>query len=140
MTDPFQAYQDYYERLNAENVEDLYALVSPDFHFVDPFNDVRGADKVVAVFKRMFKHLRDPQFKIIERAITPAGALAVWTFSFSHRFLNGGRPISFSGVSKVRANQQGQIVEHLDYWDSASQVLVHLPLIGRLFRLVGKLL
>jgi Uncharacterized conserved protein (DUF2358) len=40
------------------------------------------------------------------------------------------------GVSHIRFNQQGLVVLHQDYWDSASGLYEHLPVIGWIIRAI----
>ena len=46
---------------------------------------------------------------------------------------------TFEGMSEVHVNPQGLICQHIDHWDSASQLIRHLPVIGVIIRPILKL-
>ena len=43
------------------------------------------------------------------------------------------------GMSEVHFNHDGYVIAHIDHWDSASQLLARLPVIGTIIRPVLKL-
>jgi hypothetical protein len=45
-----------------------------------------------------------------------------------------GLAISVPGMSFVRFDDQGKVVEHIDYWDPAAGIYEQLPLLGTLMR------
>lgn len=138
MKDIFQAYLRYYEELAPDNVENLRNLASPALHFVDPFNDTREIEHVILIFKRMFKKLKDPEFQILDAVGEGDKLLVRWRMSFSSIFLHFGRAHTITGVSVITLGADNKIAEHIDYWDAASQLYLHLPLVGIFIRLLRK--
>ncbi|MGB1106503.1 MAG: hypothetical protein ACPG36_08450, partial [Candidatus Puniceispirillaceae bacterium] len=47
--------------------------------------------------------------------------------------------LDFEGVSEVHVDEDELIAAHIDHWDSASQLLARLPVIGMLLRPVLRL-
>ena len=37
-------------------------------------------------------------------------------------------------MSEVKFNDQGKVEKHIDYWDSMTQLIVHLPYVGSLVK------
>ena len=133
MKPQFENYVAYYNTLTQDSVGNLRSLASPDLHFVDPFNDVVGVEKVIRIFNEMFHKLSAPSFKVTD-ALEQGDKLFVrWLFEFRSPFIKFGNPHSIVGVSVIEA-KEGKIISHLDYWDASSQLYMHLPVIGLLIR------
>lgn len=131
-------YLDFFETLTPAGLEDCARLFHPEVHFKDPFNDVRGIGRLQQVFAHMFATLGEPSFRIRHHALADTTAYVSWTFAF--RWPGSSRIRSLEGISLVRFDQAGKVVEHLDYWDPAEQIYSRLPVIGWLLgRLRGKL-
>jgi steroid Delta-isomerase len=131
-----RAYAAYYESLTPESIADLRALVAADIHFRDPFNDVRGVDRMIRVLRKMFEDASDIRFERREQACSGNLCFIRWRFFFRPRRFAGGEIWPVEGVSAVRFDRAGKVVEHIDYWDAASQIYGRLPLLGRLLRLI----
>ncbi len=133
----FKAYLDYFENLTKENVQNLKSLVTSDFHFVDPFNDLNDVNAVIHVFEAMFKKLNEPTFKMVEVTCEKNLMYATWDFSFSSILINYGKRSTIRGLSVVRKNESNLIYEHIDYWD-ASKLFAQIPVIGWLLVFLRK--
>lgn len=130
------AYIHYFETLAPRTLEHLTELVAPEVHFTDPFNNVRGVEKMIAVFDRMFQEMEKPRFKVTDHAVGQNGRTAYlrWTLSYK-RGMRIGR---FEGMSEVQFDTDGKVVAHANYWDSGSQFLERLPMIGSIVRMIMK--
>ncbi len=81
----------------------------------------------------MFETTIEPHFEVMESIEAGDVAYLRWRFIFRPRRYRG-KPWIIEGVSRVQFNKTGKAVEHLDFWDPASQLYGRLPLIGRLMR------
>ena len=139
MDPAFQSYLTYFETLTPQTVHELRSLASPELHFVDPFNDVRGVEAVISIFEEMFEKLREPRFRVLDTAVSELGLYAKWGFDFElPLFWVSKKRFSIQGMSFVRADSQGRICEHIDYWDASSQLYMHLPVVGLFIRALRK--
>ncbi len=130
------AYARFYETLTPARVAFLRDLAASDVRFKDPFNDVRGVEAMIAAISSMYKH-GTPRFEVIDRAIGEAGAgYLLWRCSIVPEGLGSGW--TFEGMSAVRFDADGRVVEHIDHWDAAEQFFARLPLFGTLLRLVRR--
>lgn len=127
-------YRRYLETLTPESLAQLSQFVTPDIHFVDPFNDVRGIDRLMRVFQDMFDSVQDIEFRTENLCQDGPVALLFWHFSGTLR----GNAFSFDGMSKLRFAEDGRVCEHFDYWDSATQFYMRLPVIGWLLSFVRR--
>ncbi len=126
MTAPHERYRRYLEALTPQSLDDLSHYVSASVRFRDPFHDVRNRDGMARVFRRMFETVRDIRFAVQHMAMDGDVCLMQWRFSGLLR----GRAWQINGASAVRFDPDGQVVEHIDYWDAAENLYERLPLIG----------
>jgi steroid delta-isomerase len=132
------AYGSYFETLRPDNVDRLHDLAAPDMRFVDPFNDMRGVNQVVRLLHRMFEDATEVSFRMLDQACQGDRCFLRWEFFCRPRRLAKGRPWRIEGVSMVRFDSEGRVVEHIDYWDAAKHFYGQLPLIGTLLRRIGR--
>ena len=133
-----RAYGAYFETLRPDNVERLRDLASPEIRFEDPFNEVQGVDQVIRLLDRMFEDATEVSFAMLDQACGEDRCFLRWELFCRPRRLSTDRPWRIEGVSMLRFDDRGRVVEHIDYWDAARQVYGRLPVIGSLLRLVGR--
>lgn len=129
-------YISFYETLTQRSLPLISDVASPDIHFVDPFNDVRGIAHVTKIFSDMFVHLENPRFEVTDRALSaqPYTVYLKWIFSGAR----ANKSFSFAGISEVSFDIHGKVIEHIDYWDSGKHVFAHVPVVGYFIRAVQK--
>ena len=128
--------------LSPETMDDLLATVSPQVRFKDPFNDVTGQDAFKAIFVHMFETCEAPRFHItdITRSNAESGMRAYLRWRMSGRIKSWPHtPLDLEGMSEIHIGADGLVAAHIDHWDSASQLLARLPVIGLLLRPVMRL-
>ena len=133
-----EAYARYFDDLSPASKEELKKLAHPDIRFVDPFNDVRGIDKLLAVFDHMFETTKDPKFVTEPPVVAGNTAFIKWNFTctIDNRFYR--KAMRIDGVTEVQFDEAGLITAHIDYWDAAGQLYEKLPLLGGLLRAVRR--
>lgn len=129
-------YAAYLERIAADNLEELKTHTAPDVRFKDPFNDVRGQDRMVRVFADVFRVADDVRFEVHEVACN--GRLCFFLWDFSCRPKRAKAEWRFRGVSEVHFGDDGRVVEHIDHFDAGSQFYARLPVIGAMIRFVRR--
>ena len=134
-----QRYIDFFEDLREDRLDRLSDVMTDDVHFVDPFNDVTGLDKVRDIFKHMFRHLESPKFNVTLAASVPGSSragLLRWELTAIAKRGGGREPLRINGMSEVYLAADGRIHEHIDHWDAGRQFYERIPLLGLLLRLV----
>lgn len=136
MTDTtrLDAYVQFFEELSPETLDSLAQVTAPEVRFSDPFNDVRGRDAMRAVLADMFRKLGRPRFIVTHRAWDDDTAFLRWRME-ARAF---GGPWTVEGMSEVRFDQDGLVREHVDHWDSGTQVYARLPVLGALIRMIRR--
>jgi hypothetical protein len=132
---PLDRYAAFWEALSRETLPHLTALVATDIRFKDPFNDLRGADQMLACMALMFHH-GSPRFTVLDRAMgrDDRGYLR-WRCTIAHE---RGTPTVLEGMSEIRFNAEGRAVEHIDHWDAAEQLYERVPVLGSVLRRIKR--
>lgn len=61
-----------------------------------------------------------------------------WRMNLRFKRLAGGQETVSVGMSHVRFNSEGEVVLHQDFWDSASGLFEHMPVVGWMIRSVKR--
>lgn len=130
------AYAAYFERVSLDNLNELRDLCAPDVRFRDPFNDVRGHDQIVRVFAKMYEHVAEPTFEVIDNAVSGSNSYIRWVFRFKNK--KNGAPFSIDGMTEVHFDDAGRVTAHLDHWDVASQLYERVPVLGTVLRAIRR--
>jgi len=125
-----QGYLELFANLTPERISEFSKWVSVDVHFRDPFNDVRGLEKMQSILMDMFERSSEPKFRVLEHRLGGDTGFIRWHFSAVLPVLGD---LQVEGVSRLQFDNQGLISEHLDYWDSAP-IYLKLPVIGAILR------
>ncbi len=133
-----RSYGLFFEGIQPGNVDEIRALVTNDVRFKDPFNDVRGQDRLCRLLAKMFEDAAEISFAMREQAGDGPVHFLRWTFTCRprSRFVKERWPID--GVSMIRFARDGLVQEHIDYWDAAEQIYGRLPVLGPLLRLASR--
>jgi hypothetical protein len=129
-------YANYWQTLTSETVGQFGGYAARDIRFFDPFNDVVGVDKVVAILRHAFQTVEAPKFVVTDWALGQKAAFLRWDFTFILRQSNTENCLS--GVSELWFNHQGLATIHIDHWDSGTQFYEKLPVFDFLIRQVKK--
>ncbi|MDP2239556.1 MAG: nuclear transport factor 2 family protein [Burkholderiales bacterium] len=126
----------FYETLEPRSVEQMGRFYAIDCHFKDPFNEVSGLADIQEIFRRMYRQLDEPRFKVSRRMIADdgSGVVLVWEFEFRIRAWRPDEPRRIHGISLLGFNTAGRVNYHRDYWDAAEELYEKLPLVGWLMR------
>jgi steroid Delta-isomerase len=127
-----------YEALRPDTLDALMALYAPDAHFVDPYNDVQGRERIRAVFAHMFATAHQPRFRVLSTTTQGSTTFIVWDFSFGQpkpgRLEPAWKVHGCSRLTWVGDAATATVSDHRDYWDPATEIYQHLPVLGVFFR------
>ncbi|MSO64965.1 MAG: nuclear transport factor 2 family protein [Alphaproteobacteria bacterium] len=108
-------YVDVMQSVSAADLHRLREVCAPDFRLRDPFNDARGIDHVMRVFRQMFDELDEPTTTVTDVAFSATAFYLRWDFRFRRR---NGPLATVVGMSEVHFNAEGLATDHRDYWDA----------------------
>jgi len=124
------AYAAFWDGLAEARLERLRELAAPGMRFVDPFNDVTGIERVLAVLRLSWEHASDVRIEVLHWALAGEVAYYRWRFHFRPKALGGRQDWSIDGVSEVALAEDGRVLSHIDHWDAGSQFYGRLPVLG----------
>jgi len=124
----------WFETLSPQSVARTGEFYARDAHFRDPFNDVRGVERIARIYAHLFHQVAEPRFAVIERHLKENSegdsAMLLWDFSFRSR--PGATVTTVRGTTHLRFDAQGRVIAHHDYWDPARDLYEGVPLLGTL--------
>lgn len=132
--DPIMEFAYRLERpLQDENIEWLVGHCAKDVIFLDPFNELSGPTGYRAMLNDVRERCREFQFTWCHTQTSNDVLMGRWKMTFipttSHKTW------VIRGMSELTFND-GLLCRHEDHWDPGSQIFVHVPWIGRLWRFV----
>lgn len=128
----------FFETLTDASVENVRALASPQTRYRDPFADAQGIDAVVAYMHKWFAGMDDLRFEFVDHAQTGQVLLSHWRMHFRIRKLPK-KQWTLEGMSRTTFNDDGKVIDQVDYWDSAP-LLEAFPVLGRVVGLIRKMM
>jgi len=125
-----------YESLTEANMDSLLMrMFSENAYFEDPFNQVAGKEGIRKIFQHMFDHAMSPRFVVMNYMLEDQTAFLHWEFCF----LDGqNKEHRIIGVSKVVFDYKGQVLSHIDYWDSGKYIYQKIPVLKSIIRWVNR--
>ena len=126
---PIHNYALLFSQLTPDNLSGIADLLSDEIVFSDPFNLTRGRDKFIRIFQHMFDVMENPKFEVLDLSFSSRAGYIKWRLTGK---VKRWRRISINitGMSEVINDESGLITAHYDHWDSASQLLVFIPVLG----------
>jgi len=115
----------WYENLKKNSLEHIDSYYNEDVFFKDPFNEIKGREKLRKIFNHMFENLENPRFVFIDTIENEKEAFLTWDFFLK---LNS-REYKIHGSSHLKYNKEKIIFYHRDYWDVGEEVLLNVPFV-----------
>jgi steroid Delta-isomerase len=131
-------YRLFLETLTPTSIGRLDKLAAPDLHYHDPFVDVRGLANVKRAFQKMFDDIDDPRFTFTHVACDGDTCFLRWHFTCRPKTIKRGHPWVCDGVTEIRFDANGRVVEHVEHWDAGEQVYEKMPVLRAVIRFVKK--
>lgn len=142
-TASLERYAAFLESVRTGVPPDLETLVRPDVIFRDPFNAIRGVAGFRRVLEDMLTHVSDLDFRVTHTAMAPARhggpTLGLMRWELEGRLASlRDRAWRLEGCSEIGFDDDGRVSRHVDYWDAASGLYEHVPLLGRCLALLRR--
>lgn len=129
---------DFYENVAPDTVANLGDVYERDAFFKDPFNEVHSAREIQHIFEKMFEQVNAPRFVVHTAFESNEQAFLGWEFLFEMQRFKKGEVQTCRGSTHVRLNDQGKVIYHRDYWDTAEELYEKIPVLGGLMRWLKK--
>lgn len=127
MSGRFREIADWFEALTPQSLNSIGSVYDRMSSFRDPFNDIIGIDKIMAIYQHMFDELETPRFKVTRIVERGPESFMTWNFSFSLR----NKSYVIAGCTHFVIDPDTRLVIiHRDYWDAAQELYEKLPVLG----------
>ena len=126
---PIHNYALLFSQLTPDNLSKIADSVSDDMVFSDPFNLTCGRDKFIRIFQHMYDVMENPKFEILDVSFSSRAGYIKWRLTGKVKRWKK-ISINITGMSEVIIDGSGLTTAHYDHWDSASQLLVFIPVLG----------
>lgn len=128
---------DYFDRLAADNLDELDRYYAADAWFKDPFHEVTGVEAIRAILEHTFKKLPGARFRVTGRFPGADGdAVILWALDFTLPMTHA--PTTIVGATHLAFDAAGRVVRHRDYWDAAEELYGRLPGLKWLMRALAR--
>ena len=125
--------------LTAETVRaKARSVYAPDAYFNDTLKTLIGAEAIEAHLVRSAEAAEQITVDVVDVAESDGDYYLRWVMDVRFKSLKKGQVVRSIGVSHIRFNQAGQVVLHQDYWDAASGLFEHIPVVGRVLSSIKK--
>ncbi|MES9866622.1 MAG: nuclear transport factor 2 family protein [Candidatus Thiodiazotropha sp. LLP2] len=129
-------YSHFFQNIDKDELKRCDLFFSDQVRFKDPFNDVRGISAVKRILQHMFDVCESSHFEIHDCCGHGELGYITWTYHYIIKGKSLQRRIE--GMSQVKFNWEGKVLEHIDYWDSGEYVYESLPVIGWVLEKIRK--
>ena len=132
-----KSYIAFFNNLDKQSVRgDYLKFFDENSYFEDPFQKVKGIDKIYKIFEDMYAKLYNPRFYIQECVSSENVSYIKWTFTYKSD--ENAPETSFVGLSRVEFGDNGKVLEHIDFWDAGANVYEKIPLLGTIIRFIKR--
>lgn len=127
----------YFERLSADNLDELDNYYAADAWFKDPFHEVTGVDAIRAILRHTFDKLPGARFRVIRRFTgEDLHAVILWEMDFTMPVTR--QPTTICGATHLTFAADGKVTLHRDYWDAAEELYARIPVLKWLMRVLAR--
>lgn len=128
---------DYFDRLAADNLDELDRHYAADAWFKDPFHEVTGARNIRAILEHTFRKLPGARFRVTGRFPgAERDAVILWALDFTMPMTHAATTIV--GATHLSFDADGKVTHHRDYWDAAEELYARLPVLKWLMRALAR--
>ena len=109
-----QTYVDFFQKFdNNTPIEAYKHFFDENSYFEDPFQKVKGVEKIYHIFQDMYAKLYKPKFEIKECISQHDVTYIQWIFSY--QMDSKAEVQSFIGISRVVFSKSMRVKSHIDY-------------------------
>lgn len=128
---------DFFSVLSEENIRaKVRHVYADDAYLNDTLKEVNGIDAIEAYLIESARAVEECTVRFTDVAESAGNYYFRWMMNIRFKNLKKGRVCRSIGMSHIRFNEDGKVVLHQDYWDSASGLFEHVPIVGSLIRTV----
>lgn len=128
-------FKDFYRYAGATALESIDRIYTQDVEFRDPIHTIHGRLGVKNYLRGLYASCDNMSFEYLDEQVTDHTATIVWLMMFTHKKLNGGKPVQVRGITLIRFTDR--IYYHEDFFDTGAMIYQHVPVMGSLVRYIN---
>lgn len=132
-----QRFLTFYREFNQASVAQLSDYYHPDIEFCDPLHKIHGLSSLERYFSGMSEQLLFCEFEFLSPIAHGDTLVTEWEMRFKHKRLRSGQLLTLAGISHLTFSGD-RVIRHRDYFDAGAMIYEHVPLLGRLVRLIKR--
>ncbi|MBN1635076.1 MAG: nuclear transport factor 2 family protein [Deltaproteobacteria bacterium] len=112
------------------------AVYAADAFFNDTLTELNGAEEIERYFIRTAQTTERVIGRITAMAVSDGDYYFRWEMDVQFKKFKKGQIMHSIGMTHIRFDDHGKVVLHQDYWDAASGLFEHIPVLGSVIRLI----
>lgn len=134
-----ERFKDFFSVLSEENVKSkIDRVYAADAYLNDTLKESEGVEQIREYFIESARAVHECRVDVADWTRSDGDYYFRWIMTIRFKRFGGGRETRSIGVSHVRFDAEGRVALHQDYWDAASGLFEHIPLVGGLIRLIKR--
>jgi len=134
--DRFKAfYTDYNQEDRMAKVRHVFA---ENAYINDTLKELNGIDAIEAYLLKSSESVESRTMETPDIAVSGSDYYFRWVANIKFKTLKKGRAFRFHGISHVRFDETGKVVLCQDFWDPATALFEHIPVLGGLIKLIKR--
>lgn len=125
----------YFRDMKASGPIKIHHVYDDTVVFKDPVHEITGLERLNAYFDASLANLSECRFNYLDEIVNEHSAYIKWDMTFHHPKISRA-PLTVRGVTHIRFDEK--IIWHEDVYDLGSMVYEHLPVIGRITRMIKR--
>ena len=127
-----------FNQLNANTLNLLDEIYTPDVVFRDPVHKLEGLPALRDYYGRLYAGVVSCQFEFESEVVDGPQAMLVWIMRFQHRRFRRGEMLDLRGVSHLQFRDDGKAGHHHDYFDMGAFIYERVHLLGSVIRMIKR--
>jgi hypothetical protein len=131
----FARFKEYWSELNEERVREwLPKVYAENAWFNDTVKTITNRAELLEYMLHTASLVNSTKVRVRDIATTDEGYYVRWEMSVEPANPRYGTEWKSIGISHIRLNAAGEVILHQDYWDSATGLYEHFPVLGWMIR------
>lgn len=136
MSGSLDHFKTVFNQLNANTLNLLEEIYTPEVFFRDPVHELKGLPALSDYYGRLYQGVVSCHFEFESEVSDGAQAMLVWIMRFQHCRFRRGEMLDLRGVSHLKFGTDGKVFDHHDYFDMGAFIYERVPLLGSVIRMI----
>jgi len=130
---------DFFSNWTQENVlAKVRHVYAENAYYFDTIKEVNGIDAIEAHLLRTLKAMESNTLEITDVAVSGGNYYFRHVANIKYKAFKKGQVFRSYAITHIRFDETGKVILHQDYWDSASGIFEHIPVLGGMIRFLKR--